>query len=271
MRVDFHVHTNVSDSSKTIDETLEIARKQGIKILSIVDHDTTETYEMAKDKAKELGIELIPGVEISAYDYQRKRKVHLLAYNYEAQTPNLDEINRETLKKRNENSLKQLEILHEAGHILDPKNVGRSMNKDRTLYKQHLMAAMTQADFNSQEYQNLYKSLFKNQNIAHFEMEYVDVFAALEAIVKDGGIPVLAHPGETDSFDILPDLVERGLRGIEVVHPSHGPEDREKAKALAQKYKLIETGGSDYHGDFGKKVEMGVELDTLNWCKKTLK
>lgn len=267
MKVDLHVHTNLSDSSKSIEETLEIAKEKGVEVLSLVDHDTTETYEKAKDLAQAYGIQLIPGVEISSYDYQGKRKVHLLAYKYGDQTPNMDKINQETLRRRNEKSLKQLKILQEEGYLKEGQEVGRSKNKAQTLYKQHLMAAMTQADYYSQEYQDLYRSLFKNQNIAHIEMEYVDVFQALEAILKDGAIPVLAHPGETDSFELVPELVQKGLRGIEVLHPSHGPEDRKKARELAEKYQLMETAGSDYHGDFGSREEMGVEIQSLNWCK----
>lgn len=262
MKADLHIHSDFSDSSRAIDEIIALALENKIEAISIVDHDTTETFEKIKKLEIPDGLKVLPGLEISAFDYKNKRKVHLLCYSYKSQADHINKICRETLDKRNKNSEEKLRLIEEAGYKVDYEKIKRSKNSKNTLYKQHIMAGLTDEDFDSQAYQDLYKSIFKNGGICHFDIAYPDVFEVLEAVLKDGGIPVLAHPGELDSFSIVPDLVERGLRGIEVYHPSHDKEDEERALKLAKDYDIIITGGSDDHGAYGKKVTLGlVDLD----------
>ena len=87
------------------------------------------------------------------------------------------------------------------------------------------MAALTDADFSSAEYQFLYKTLFKGGGIAQRDIEYVDMCDAVAAIAADGGLPVLAHPGQFDNYEALPALVDAGLVGIEKYHPDHDYRD----------------------------------------------
>lgn len=260
---DLHVHSNFSDSSRTVEEVLKIASDKGIKNLSIVDHDTVETIDYIKT-IDNLGINIIPGIEISAYDFKRNRKVHILGYGYNENPINIKNLCKDVLKRRHENSLRQIEEINKLGYKIDLDKVNHSINSDRTIYKQHIMDYITDDDFNSEAYQTLYKKLFKNGGVAHFDIKYVDAYDAVEAINLDGGIPVLAHPGETDSFEIAKDLSKNGLKGIEVYHISHNKEHEDRALELVKKYNLIITGGSDEHGNYGKKSEFGVKTSLLN-------
>ncbi|MEG0260530.1 MAG: hypothetical protein RR651_11715, partial [Lysinibacillus sp.] len=79
----------------------------------------------------------------------------------------------------------------------------------------------------------------------------------LRAIIAVVGVDILAHPGQLDSFELAEDLVREGLDGIELIHPDHTPMDMELVQKLADKYNLITTGGSDYHGGYGAQVQLG--------------
>lgn len=94
--------------------------------------------------------------------------------------------------------------------------------------------------------------LFKGGGIAQRDIEYVDMRDAVAAIAADGGLPVLAHPGQFDNYEALPALVDAGLAGIEKYHPDHDYRDTQLCEELAARYSLFCTGGSDYHGRFGK-------------------
>jgi predicted metal-dependent phosphoesterase TrpH len=257
---DLHIHSNFSDSSRNIQEVIDLAKNNSIDVISIVDHDTVETFEYIKNLKNKDKVIFIPGIEISAFDYKRNRKVHLLAYGYD-KADNIKKICQRNLDNRNENSEKQLKIIREKDFLID-ENVAHSVNSKKTLYKQHIMRALTESEFDSKEYQNLYKALFKNGGIADFSFDYVDIYEALDAVLEDGAIPVLAHPGETNSFEIAEDLVKKGLKGIEVFHSSHSESDVKRSREIAKKYDLIITGGSDDHGIYGKKVKLGdINLD----------
>ena len=88
----------------------------------------------------------------------------------------------------------------------------------------------------------------------------MDVRDAVRAIAEDGGLPVLAHPGQQDSYDLVPELVPLGLAGIEQHHPDHTPADHARCVQLAERYALACTGGSDYHGRFGSIPHVGFRV-----------
>ncbi|MDO5037881.1 MAG: PHP domain-containing protein [Tissierellia bacterium] len=255
---DFHVHSDFSDSSYSVEETLKKAKVLGIGAMSFTDHDHTETYAYARPLAQALGIALIPGVELSAYDFKRGRKVHLLGYHYREEAPHIRALGQEVLESRNRTSHQQLEKILAAGYPLDREALRPARNQEKTLYKQHIMRALGQVEGESPAYRALYKRLFKPGGLAYKEAHYVDVHRALEAILADGGLAVLAHPGQLDSFDLAEDLVREGLGGIEVYHYAHSPQDEARARALARDHGLLVTGGSDYHGTFGKNPQLGA-------------
>ena len=145
----------------------------------------------------------------------------------------------------------------EAGYEVDVERALELGRASTCLYKQHLMAALTSEPYPSAAYRTLYRSLFKNGGICDRDIDYVDARDAVRVVVEDGGLAVLAHPGQLDSYDLLPDLVECGLGGIERFHPDHTLADHARCAELAVRYRLVCTGGSDYHGKFGRVPHVG--------------
>lgn len=257
MKIDWHTHSRYSDGSVTLSQLFSDAKAAGITHLGVVDHDTTAHHEEGRALAAEHGVQFIAGVEISAYDFERKRKVHMLGYGFTGECKAVTVLCAPLLARRHEHSLWQARRIEEAGFTLDVNKALTFAETSNTLYKQHIMHALLDEPYDTKNYQTLYRSLFKGNGVAAGDIVYIDAFDAMRAIQADGGIAVLAHPGQLNSFDIAEQLIAEGLDGIELVHPDHTEEHRARILQLADKYDLLLTGGSDYHGRYGASVQLG--------------
>ncbi|MBS4032115.1 MAG: PHP domain-containing protein [Clostridiales bacterium] len=270
MKADLHVHTAVSDSSYSIEETIQLAKLNNIHYLGIVDHDTVAGLEQAIFLGKHYGVLVIPGIEISAYDYKRKRKVHILGYNFDLNASNINKLCAPIIERRHNHSLWQIRQLQENGFQIDIEDVLQKSQHSTCIYKQHIMAVLVDKGYCSHVHSNLYQKLFKGQGICVGEIEYIDVFAAVTAVKADGGIAVLAHPGQLNSYTIMEELRESGLDGVELFHEDHTQEDHQKIQTFAAKHDVILTGGSDFHGAYGGKTKLGQLTFPLDYVKDIL-
>lgn len=266
MKVDLHCHTNISDCSLSIEEILELAIEEEVTHLAITNHDTTMGLEEAVKLGMDRGIEIVPGIEISAYDFKRETRVHILGYFIEPGHPAIDQLCTPLVEKRHQASEIMVGKLIEAGYSIRWDQVEKFAEGGTGVYKQHIMHALLESGYTETIYGDLYKKLFSRgkageaPGIAFVLLQYVDCKSAVEAIRQAGGVPVLAHPGQYRNFEAVPELVVCGLEGIEVWHPLHGPEDEERASQLALQYDLVMTGGSDFHGFYGEKeVRLGCK------------
>lgn len=259
MKVELHCHTRLSDGSYTFEEILELAAKNNVSHLAITNHDTTAGLHDMQNLGKQKGIEIIPGIEISAYDFKRSRRVHILGYFIEPGHAAIERLCNPLLNNRHQASLVMIEKLIQAGYNITQEQVMKFAEGGTGIYKQHIMHALIEQGYTTSIYGELYKTLFsRGQNgsepgIAYMPMEYVAASAAIAAIREAGGVPVLAHPGQYGNFDAVPELVACGLQGIEAWHPLHGPDDEVRAQEYALEFDLAVTGGSDFHGFYGEK------------------
>ena len=243
MKADLHVHSTVSDGSLTRQEIVSLAKKKGLTHIAFSDHDCTKDH----DKVSELDSELviIPAIEISAYDLESGKKVHVLGYGYSDPAP-LEQLCRPTLEKRNANCLKQIEILSEMGYDISEESVKKY--SDTCIYKQHILKYLFDTNQSEEIFGRVYLEIFKNGGRCDFDIEYADCRDAVKAIKEAGGLAVLAHPGQQENYSTVQKLCDVGLDGIELFHPSN----KEKAMGiiieLANEHKLFCTGGSDFHG-----------------------
>lgn len=266
--IDLHVHTKVSDNSLSASEVIRLAKGKGITHLAITDHDTTKGLHEAIILGQEIGLGIVPGIEISAYDYQRNKRAHILGLFIEPGHPSLDLLCTPLLQSRNQASSEMVKKIIDAGYDISWEDV-QKYEGGTGVYKQHIMHALQDKGYCKSIYCDLYKALFRrgssseSQGIAYIQLEYIDAQAAIQAVREAGGIAVLAHPGQLNNFDAIDEWVEIGLEGIEVFHPSHNEDDRQTSLQYARKHNLIITGGSDFHGFYGEKlVELGcLELD----------
>lgn len=264
IKADLHVHSNYSDGSDSVRDVLEKAKKLGVTHISFVDHDTVDGLEEMKNMGELYDITIIPGIEISAYDFKRNRKVHILGYDYHPDAKNIRALCEAVLERRQEHTLWQIKQIQSVGYEINVEKINESAFPCNTIYKQHVMQELTNNPYDSKEYKELYQKLFKNDGVASGDIVYADAFEAVEAIVADGGLAVVAHPGQLDSYSIIPELVEVGLGGIERNHLDHTSVDHQKVEELAEEYGLVMTGGTDYHGSFGTSISVGEITSPIN-------
>ena len=124
------------------------------------------------------------------------------------------------------------------------------------LFKQHIMHALMDAGYTNKIYGDLYDALFSSKSETNLlaPVKYPDVKDVIDEIHNAGGIAVLAHPSLYDNFDEIDKYIEMGLDGIEVWHPEASDEDIEKLSTICKKNKILMTGGSDFHGIYGRKT-----------------
>ncbi len=255
--MDMHVHTNHSDGSCTVEEVIRMARDQGVTHIGIVDHDTIHGISEAKVWGNRFGVTVVPGVELSAFHPSSGKKVHILGYGFKEEAPHIRRISWSLLSRRTAQSLWQTDRLASVGYPVSQQEVKEKAWFSSAVYKQHIMAVLYDKGCTDGIVTELYEKLFKGQGICAQDIPYMNVFEAIEAVKQDGGLAVLAHPGQTGAYGLVPELVKAGLDGLELGHMDHGAWDKDTIRLLALQYKLFVTGGSDFHGAYGRKAQIG--------------
>lgn len=271
MSADLHCHTVLSDGSATIEQVMKLAHNVGLSAIAITDHDTFEGVEKAKRIGAKLGIQVIDGVEISAFDYERKRKVHVLCYlpdNPEKLAPLMNA----TLLERKRSGMVAIEELCKR-YPLSKEDFLSYCKDSTTIFKQHIMRALMDAGFSDRVFSELYYDLFKrpSDKRIYAPIIYPDVYDVVRAVREAGGIAVIAHAGFYGNFELIEKLTAEGLiDGVEVRHPENNVEQTKWLSEFADAHSLLKTGGSDFHGmNNSRMVPIGAyitpreELDRL--------
>ncbi|MDD6083024.1 MAG: PHP domain-containing protein [Oscillospiraceae bacterium] len=248
MKIDLHCHTTLSDGSFGIEEVITQAKRTGIDVLSITDHDTLASYSRAKVLAERYGVKLIQGVEMSAWDKERNRKVHILCYAPK-KPDRLEGLCLKCCEIRKSCSKEMIEKVSKL-YPITPESVLKFATGSKSIFKQHIMRSLIEHGYALEFYGKLNDELFNLENgTCLVEREYPDVKFVLELIRSARGVSVMAHPAQYDNIDLLEELAAGGkIDGIEIGHYTTTPEAEKKLLEIAEKYNLIVTGGSDFHG-----------------------
>ncbi|MGI6033819.1 MAG: PHP domain-containing protein [Coriobacteriales bacterium] len=263
--LDLHCHSRYSDGSLSVSELIKQAREAGLSGLAITDHDWLGQLSKVRALAQKEAFPVLAGVEVSAFDPAAGRKVHVLGYGLQATSDDsgpLERLVAPTRNARTANTLWQAWTLRHKGVTFEGAvpsldDVADAASESGSVFKQHLMWTLTHLPYTDESYQEFYLKHFKNGGIACRDITYPDALDAVHAIREQGGVAVLAHPGQTDSWGLVPDLVHAGLQGIEAYHPDHTPDDVARATDAANSLGLFLTGGSDYHGIYGRPPQLG--------------
>lgn len=260
MKGDLHIHSSISDCNYSIEDIMKKAKENGVTHISITDHDTILGVEEALKQGEKYGIEVIPGVEISAYDYKRGRKVHILGYKNLGE--NVEKICEEIPQKREELSKKYFDEIKKKGYDISWERIKNYSGKTG-VFKQHIVIDLIKQGYTEKIYGELYQKLFKEETSIK-DMEYIDVYKVIQAIKQDGGIAIMAHPAIYKNEELIEELIPYGLDGIEVYHPKHSLENINLLKDITKRNNLLSTGGTDFHGDIDSKY---IEIGSF-YCKE---
>lgn len=253
--IDLHMHTNYSDGARTPSELLDIVRSTNIIAFSVTDHDTLEGYFAIRELLQDDDPELITGVELSAS--MEDGDMHILAYLFDPDSPDMKNALAEFQKNRETRGIRMVEKLNEMGIDISYDQV-LATTDGSVVGRPHIAQTMyDQKQIN--DYELAFQKYIGDKCPAYVPKNNFTPQEAIDLIHKAGGIAVLAHPGINQKEKYLEMLVELGLDGIEAYHSNHKMSDVDRYKHLAERYRLLVTGGSDYHGREGRMDKVGSQ------------
>ena len=250
MYADLHIHTAYSDGSFTPATIIRHAVKNNLKIISITDHDSVDGIAASIKEGEKNNIEVIPGIEISTT--VDTGEIHILGYfiDYE------DEYFVKNLKRIQEIRLKRMSVMVDK---LNRLMIDIDLNElieyaaSSSIGRLHLAHFLKKKGIVGSAYEAFDRYIGSGKP-AYEKMNALTPEEGIELISNAGGIPVLAHPGLTKRDDLIDEMIQSGLRGLEVYHSGHSEEDTNRYFQMARDKGLLVTGGSDCHGE--KKLNM---------------
>lgn len=245
--IDLHLHTTASDGLLSPVQLIAGAAAAGLTIVSVTDHDTVAGLGEARAAADRLGLQLVDGIEVTAV--VDSRDVHILGYFIDPDSATLADFLRDQRDDRIRRVREIGERLDSLGLTVDVEALledtrGSSRSVGRPAIADALVAAGHAADRD-----DAFARLVGRGCAAFVPRRGVGGGQVIEHIHAAGGIASIAHPGILDRDSIIPDLVAAGLDAVEVWHSDHTPEHQAHYDALATRYGLARSGGSDYHGE----------------------
>jgi 3',5'-nucleoside bisphosphate phosphatase len=261
-RIDLHLHTLYSDGEKTPEEILELIRKKKVTIFSLTDHDNfISNIEILKIISDD--ITFINGIEMTGYI--EKGQLHILGYDFNLNDIDLKDATNKMYKSAREKLRLMVEVLKQDFEMIIPsEEIEKLIDKPGDVGRPDLAKLLIKYG-----YAKTWKEAFHDYLIIAHDKTKGSVFKLsgkeiIDLINNAGGIPVLAHPiyleMNNDELDLyIQELVSYGLKGIEVYHSDQDTEYRDMLLKLVDKYNLLISGGTDYHGE---GVKPHIELGT---------
>ena len=263
MRADLHAHTIYSDGSDMPEVVLEKAVEIGIDYLAFTDHDTTKWLSdegvQIQQKAKDMGICLLRGLELSTKEQESGTSAHILGFwpgDKVHEAPQTERLCHQVGEERTQRSLEQAQRIREMGYAISDVEI-RGICKADQIFKHDVLKTMFSKGYIEEVMGEFYRAHFQKGQDCYISHTYISAMEAVQAITADGGYAVLAHPGQQDNLWMLPQLKKAGLWGVELYHPMHEPSYELQVRQKAKEYSLYMTGGSDYHGTHHKSRSLG--------------
>lgn len=256
---DLHTHTTASDGSDRPEELIHLAAEVGLKAIAVTDHDTICGLDDAMVASKEVGVEIVPGLELSVNSSQGD--MHILGYYIDPDSVYLKDVLSRVQAARARRNPLILEKLAQLGKPLSLREL-EEMSGGGQIGRPHIARAMVRHGYVGSVGEAFARFLKKGAP-AYAPKSILTPDEAIDAIHRAGGLAVLAHPislacNTANQLDeMVGGLRLEGLDGIECYYSEHGMDFTRECLAIALKYSLVVTGGSDYHGDAKPQIALG--------------
>ena len=259
--IDLHVHTTASDGTLTPSEAVCHAKDLGLAAVAVTDHDSCEGVREATETGAAIGMEVVPGIEISV-DYQG-RGVHLLGYFIDPASAAMEHLLALVIAERKRRNRLMAEALRADGIDVRVDKL-REKYPDSVVGRPHFAAALVELGLASSvkdafdRYLSIGQKYFRRR-------QYIPLEEAFAVIRDAGGKAVLAHPlqyrlAEPELLQMISVMKDAGAVGMECLYFGYRPEQMQYLQDLAKRFDLCVTGGSDYHGSRQPEIETGDPL-----------
>ncbi|MFX1474087.1 MAG: PHP domain-containing protein [Promethearchaeota archaeon] len=265
--IDLHIHTTASDGSDSPFQVVEKAHLLGLQAIGITDHDTVHGVAEALEAGSRIGIEVVPGVEISCQ--WKRRSIHLLGYYFDLENPGISRLLEGMRRGRTQRLPKMLAKLRQLGIDIDRKEV-EAEAKGEAIGRPHLAQIMVRRGYVS-SFEEAFEKYLGYGRPAYAQRPRPTIAEGVQTILDAEGLPIIAHPLTIDApiREVLQDICPMGLQGVEHLYPYQYLSGRSQEwydsvprrlahlKQLAEQYDLVLSGGSDYHGTIEGKAPLG--------------
>lgn len=264
-QMDLHTHSNASDGSCTPTEVMEAAAAAGLAAAALTDHDTMKGIPEALEAAKKLNIECIPGIELSAV-YGSDSEIHIVGLFLDPKDPLLAQRLDAFQQIREERNLRMIAKMQADGVDITMKKL-RALEGDAVITRANLAHYLVYTGYAASIKEVFDKYLSPGMPF-YVPKTGVTPKDAVRAICDSGGVAILAHPllyGFTPAQldTCIESLKSYGLRGIETYYSTYSPADERNMKRLADRHKLLWSGGSDFHGSVKPHIQIGKGMGNL--------
>ena len=263
-RIDLHLHTNQSDGTYSPAELLEVVRNLDLVAFAVTDHDTLKGYLEIRELRRNGDSELIPGVEFSCSS--SAKDIHILAYLFDTDNEPLHRAIEQFQEGRNKRGAQIVKRLNELGVEITFEEVLKEAG-GAPVGRPHVAAALHARKAVS-TYEHAFHKYIGDGRPAFVPKKNFAPREAIKLVHQARGVAVLAHPMVDNSVALVEDLVALGLDGIEVYHPSHRQADVDRLKHLAERLRLLCSGGSDFHGRGANHGTVGSEPVPVEYLDK---
>lgn len=264
--IDLHVHSNKSDGTLSPAEVVRHAAAHGLAAIALTDHDCVSGIAEATAEADRSSspIRIVPGVEISA-EY-KNRDIHILGLLIDHENAALSAALAEAITARDTRNEKMVANLQRAGLDITMEDLLFDA-KDTVITRAHFARHLIAKGY-AKNRQEAFRRYLDSSTPYYVCRDYIKPEQAIKLILQAGGVPVLAHPllyhlTLTELKELLVLLKGYGLCGIETLYSTNSAEDEALVRSLAEKYQLLMTGGSDFHGANKPEIEIGVGRGNL--------
>jgi predicted metal-dependent phosphoesterase TrpH len=244
--IDLHLHTVASDGRSTPEALVAEALAAGCRTIAVTDHDTVASVEAVQAAGRAGGLEVVPGIEMTAVD--RGRDIHILGYFIDITHAGLAAFLVEQRAIRRARILTMAERLAELGVPIGVDALlAAGAAAGRSLGRPAVAGALVAAG-HARDVQEAFDRYLAEGRPGHVPREGAPPAAIVARIREAGGVAAVAHPGKNRRDDLIAPMAEAGMAAIEVFHPDHAPDQVEQYRTVAAALGLLMTGGSDYHG-----------------------
>ncbi|MDF1614783.1 PHP domain-containing protein [Desulfurivibrio dismutans] len=255
--IDLHTHSTFSDGALTPEELIDLALQRGLQVLALTDHDTVAGLPSFFAYAADKPLQVLGGIEISAW--HQLSSMHILGYGLDHTDTNLNRSLKELQRARHQRNLDILTRLNEMG--IDINYFDLKFQQDGQVGRPHIARALVRMGVVSSFQEAFYRYLRRGA-AAYVNSSRIHALDAIRMISRAGGAAVLAHPAVNDADlnnlpELLPELCQAGLAGLEIHYPAHSHKQHQQLLRLAAEHRLLVTGGTDFHETLPNGAPLG--------------
>ena len=269
--IDLHIHTNASDGTDAPAEAVEKARTLGLEAIALTDHDTVSGVAEAVRAGEQLGVEVVPGIEVSS-DY-RDNNIHVLGYFIDPEADALRQVMDWIRVERIARNEYVVNKMADDGFDISMEEL-RRMYPDAVLGRPHMAEFLVKKGYVSSIREGFARYLGEGKKY-YLPKRRISLARAVDTILASGGLAVLAHPLQyryplEEVVEMIEYARSLGVKALECYYSEHSPEDERWLLARAEEYGLGVSGGSDYHGTRKTHIAMGRGMGNLAIPRRVL-